>query len=107
VQARERLGTYVVLATMAVTCIVLYVNNYRTQQCLSTYIARDSAATKARAEVADDERQAFKHVIEVIVEPKSTIDARRTVITDYFLLLQKDDLIRAKNPVQPVPESCS
>jgi hypothetical protein len=67
---------------------------------------RDSAATKARSDVADTERTFFKSVLTEITNPKSTPEQRAGAIKAYTDLLSKDDQIRKQNPVQPVPTEC-
>lgn len=103
---RERVGTWIVVAVLSVVTLILYVDNARTKNCLANYMVRDSVATVARANAADEERKAFRDVLATIVNPDSTPQARGKSIVDYANLLDRNDKIRAANPVEPPPTQC-
>jgi hypothetical protein len=94
------------ILTLAVATVVLYVDNKRTKDCLSGYIVADNEATQARVRASDAEREAFKTTLRNLVDPKGTPLTRSAAIKNYIDLLDRNDQIRAKNPVRPVPTEC-
>jgi hypothetical protein len=106
VDAAKKLGLWCVVAVLSVATLVLYVDNFRTKDCLSGYMQRDAAATKARADAADLERIQFRSTLQVLVSGETDPSKRQKAITDYIDLLNKDDAIRRNNPPLPVPTEC-
>jgi hypothetical protein len=107
VDAVKRLALWLLVAVLSIATLVLYVDNFRTKDCLAGYMVRDAAATKARTDVADEERRAFKGTLLEITSPTSTPQTRSRAIADYIGLLNKDDAVREANPPQPVPTECN
>lgn len=103
----KRIALWLLVAVLSVATLVLYVDNFRTKDCLSGYMTRDAAATKARSDVADTERTFFKGTLLTLTNPGSTPVARSEAIKAYIDLLDKDDQIRKANPPQPVPTECN
>lgn len=105
-QQKFVVGQWLTILVLTVALVVLYADNKRTRDCISGYMVADSNATKARSDVADAERQAFKKTLQAIVDPKGTPETRRLSIDSYLDLVVKDDQVRAANPVQQVPTKC-
>ena len=99
------IGSWIMIAVLSVTTLILYVDNKRTKECISTYMVNNARNTKARSDLAEQERQAFKGVLKTVVtEPDAA--KRRQVVADYRTLLDHNDEIRAQNPPLPVPTAC-
>lgn len=99
------IGSWVMIAVLSVTTLILYVDNKRTKECISTYMVADAKNTKARSQLSDDERQLFKVTLRtVLTEPdrQKRVDA----LNKYITLLDHDDEIRKENPPLPVPTEC-
>jgi hypothetical protein len=100
-------GSWVMIAVLSVTTLILYVDNKRTRDCISTYMVKDQETAKLRFQLADQERQAFKLTLQVLVSGESDPTKRQRAITDYIDLLTKNDRVREDNPSPPVPTECS
>jgi len=98
-------GSWVVILVLGVATLILYVDNKRTRECISTYMVTDQQAATARSALADEERQFFKRTLKTLVTDPDR-DVRLKAINDYIALLDKDDQIRKENPVPKVPTEC-
>jgi len=95
------------IAVLSVTTLILYVDNKRTRDCISGYMVADQQAAAVRFQLADEERQAFKRTLQVLVSGESDPRKRQAAITGYIDLLNKNDQIRKENVSPPVPTECS
>lgn len=99
------MGSWIMIAVLSVATLTLYVDNKRTRDCIAEYMVADNEATKARAELAEQERQAFKSTLVTIVNSPSK-ENRVAAIDAYVALIDKDDKLRAQNPIRSVPTEC-
>jgi hypothetical protein len=104
---RVLIGSWVMIAVLSVTTLILYVDNKRTKECLTLYIVRDSESTSERVRLTDRERNEFRNTLRTLVDPKSTPESRGAAIEMYIGLLDKNDQIRKENPVEPPPTECN
>jgi hypothetical protein len=100
------MGSWVMILVLSVATLTLYVDNTRTRACISNYMVADQRGSSARVELTDRERDVFKGTLRVIIDPKATPVERGNAINAYIDLLDRDDQIRAQNPVKPVPTEC-
>lgn len=102
---RVLVGSWVMIAVLSVITLTLYVDNYRTRSCISSYMVVDQQATKERARLAGEERQFFKNtLVTMLTEPDR--EKRIKALNDYVALIDKNDQIRKENPIPEVPTEC-
>lgn len=104
---RVLVGSWIMIAVLSVALLTLYVDNKRTRDCIAKYMVADQKASAARAEVAEEERQAFKATLTIIFVRDSSREEREKAGLAYIALLNKNDQVRKDNPVPPVPTNCS
>jgi hypothetical protein len=98
------MGSWILIAVLSLSLVLLYKDNKDTRECLSTYIQNDSAATKTRAQYAEAERAQFTLVMSTLVAGDE--EGFKDAATAYAALLVKNDKLRVENPYPPFPEGC-
>lgn len=99
-------GAWILIAALSVALVVLYVDNYRTRNCIADYMVKDQQNTTLRAELAEGERAQFLLTMQVIFNPDSTSEQRRDAGESYIALVEANDVKRKKSPPLPVPTEC-
>jgi len=72
---------------------------------LSQILAQLSKALTERSDASAAAQQAERDMLGVVLDPRSTTDARRDALSKYYAGLQHSDTTRAKNPLPTVNAS--
>jgi hypothetical protein len=72
---------------------------------LSQILAQLSRALTERSDASAAAQQAERNMLGVVLDPRSTVDARREALNKYYAGLQNSDTTRARNPLPTVGAS--
>lgn len=103
---RVLVGSWIMIAVLTVGLVVLYTDNKRTRSCIANYMVADQRNTQARAELADEERQAFLGTLQVVFDPTKTPMQRKEAGDNYIQLVLDNNRERANKPILKVPTEC-
>ena len=103
---RVLLGSWVVIAVLSVTTLVLYVDNYRTKRCLADYIRQDQAATVPRLQATAETQAAIDRMVESVATAR-TREQSQKALDDYRSSRAAADRKRALSPPPQFPKGCA
>jgi hypothetical protein len=94
------------IAVLSVITMVLYVDNYRTKNCLAEYIRQDQAATVPRLEATVETQAAIDKMVESVATARTREESRQA-LEDYRASRQAADRKRALSPPPKFPKGCA
>jgi hypothetical protein len=104
---RVIVGSWIMILVLTVGLVILYTDNKRTRECIANYMVADQRNTQARADIAEQERQAFLVTMQKIFNPETSPQERKKAGDDYIALVVTNNELRKKSPVLPVPTECN
>ena len=103
---RVLIGSWLMIAVLSVTTLVLYVDNMRTKECLADYIKQDQAATVPRLEATQETQAAIDKMVESISTARTRADTVKA-LDEYRASRTAADEKRRLSPPPKFPEGCA
>lgn len=93
------------ISLLALTGLFVSINQYRdATTCQSVYNTNFTRSLKERADASNSDRDAIVKMLNIILNPGSSVDQRRTAVEEWRTSLQNADKQRAANPLPIIPD---